>query len=193
MKMRFVFANSWLFGGAIRKQLEKNPQLNAMQRTTTAVTVIRGGVKDNVLPSMARALVNFRLLPGDRLEDVLAHVKKAVRDDAVQVQAIEGGCWEASPVSPSDSPVFHNLSRTIRQVFPDALVAPYLVLGATDSRYYAPICPDVFRFSPYLLDSELLKSIHGIDERVEVDTLARMVQFYTVLIKSWTTAVGTAE
>ena len=193
MKMRFVFANSWLFSGLIRRQFEQNAQINAMQRTTTAITVIRGGVKENVLPAMARALVNFRLLPGDRVEDVLAHARKAVHDDAVQVQAAEGGCWEASPVSPSESPIFQNLSRTIRQVFPETLVATYVVLGATDSRYYTSICPDVFRFSPYVLDSDLLKTIHGIDERISADTLARMVQFYMVLIKSWTTVVGTAE
>lgn len=186
MSMRFVFANTWLFGGLVRKRLGANPQVNAMQRTSTAITVIRGGVKDNVLPSSARALVNFRLLPGDSLEIVLAHIRKVVKDDAVQIQPLPAGCWEASPVSSSDSPVFTNLSHTIRQVFPDALVSPYLVLGATDSRYYANICADVFRFSPYQLDATLLNSIHGIDERIGVETLAQMVQFYVVLIQSWT-------
>lgn len=185
LKMRFVFANAGLFNGVIRRQFEKNPQLNAMQRTTTAVTVIRGGVKDNILPSMARALVNFRLLPGDRVEHVLEHVRKAARDDAVQVNAVEAGCWDASPVSPSDGPAFESLTRAIRQVFPDALVAPYLVLGATDSRYYAAICPEVFRFSPYLLTAETFKTIHGIDERVPVEDLGRMVQFYILLIQEW--------
>jgi carboxypeptidase PM20D1 len=186
LSMRFVFANTWLFSGLVRKRLGANPQVNALQRTSTAVTVIRGGVKDNVLPASARALVNFRMLPGDRLEHVLEHIRKVVKDDAVQINPMGAGCWEASPVSSSDSPVFNNLSRTIRQVFPDALVSPYLVLGATDSRHYCNLSAEVFRFSPYRLDSQLLNSIHGIDERIGVDNLAQMVQFYGVLIQSWT-------
>ena len=184
--LRFALANSWLFGGALRRRLEASPATNALIRTTAAATIIEGGVKDNILPAQARAVVNCRLLPGDTRAAVLEHYRRAVNDEAVQISIPSGASWEPSLVSPVDSPVFGQLSRVIRQVFPEALVAPYLVSGATDSRHYQPLTENIFRFSPYTLDSELLRTIHGIDERIAIDALERMVQFYAQIIKTWT-------
>ncbi|RPJ43557.1 MAG: M20/M25/M40 family metallo-hydrolase, partial [Chloroflexi bacterium] len=95
--------------------------------------------------------------------------------------------------SPCDCTIYQNLAKTIREVFPDVVVAPYLVSGATDSRYYHRLSENVYRFSPYRLDADLLKTVHGIDERISVEGLALMVQFYSQLVRSWTTIVGTAE
>ncbi len=188
--LRLALANTWLFGGTILKRLQSNPTTNAMVRTTMAATVIQGGIKDNVLPAYARAVVNCRLMPGNSSATLLDHVRGVVNDDAVQISIPEESTWEPSPVSPVDSPVYQNLSRTIRQVFPDVVVAPYLVAGATDARYYVALSDNVYRFSPYMLDAGLLKTMHGVNERIPVDRLAQMVQFYSLLIKSWTTVVG---
>ncbi len=188
MSMRLAFSNRWLFGGTIRKQLEAQPTTNALIRTTTAITMIDGGVKDNILPARARAFVNFRLLPGDRVADLMAHVRKVVNDDAVQLSLPEGGHWEASPVSPVDSTAYQTLTTTIRQVFPDVLTAPYLVTGATDSRYFTSLTSSVYRFSPYLLNSELLQTLHGSGERISLDALASMVQFFMLLIPAWSSS-----
>ena len=186
--LRLACANTWLFGGAVRSRLEASPQSAALLRTTTAPTVIRGGLKDNILPAQASALVNFRLYPGDSLDDLVAHARRVIHDDAVQIAPLPDGSWEASPVSPVNSPVYHGLSRAIRQLYPAAAVAPYLVLGATDSRYFTPLSAAVYRFSPYYLDAGLLNTIHGIDERIAVPSLAQMVQFYTHLMREWTAA-----
>src|SRR6266566_6416457 len=75
---RLALANRWLFGGLIARRLAATPQGNAMLRTTTAPTIFQGGVKDNVLPSTARAVVNFRILPGDSSATVLRHVRRAI-------------------------------------------------------------------------------------------------------------------
>ncbi len=191
--LRMAFANTWLFGGAVLKRLQGAPTTNALVRTTMAATVIQGGVKDNLLPAHARAVVNCRLLSGDSSSAVLEYIRRTVQDEAVQINLPEESTWEPSPVSPVGSPVYKNLSRTIRRVFPDVVVAPYLVAGATDSRYYTPLSENVYRFSPTRMDSELLKSVHGIDERIAIDVLFSMVQFYNQLIKSWTTVVGSVE
>jgi carboxypeptidase PM20D1 len=191
--MRLALANPGLFSGAIRKRMSANPTGSAFIRTTAAPTVIQGGVKDNILPAQARAVVNCRILPGDKVHHVVDHYRKVIDDEAVQISYKDEAAWEPSPVSPVDSPIYQNLTRTIRQIFPEAIASPYLVVGATDARYYTRICSSVYRFSPYGLTPELLKSVHGIDERIPVDMLERMVQFYAQLIKSWTTAVGTAE
>ena len=183
---RMALANYWLLGGSVQRRLEAAAPTNAIVRTTAAITMIEGGVKDNVLPARVKAVVNYRILPGDTVQSVLAHVQKAVADDAVQVILPEGASWEASAVSPVDSMEYQELSTIIRQVYPEAIVAPYLVSGATDSRHYLPLTGNVYRFSPYMLDAALLKTIHGIDERISIDSLARMVQFYLLLIKDWT-------
>jgi carboxypeptidase PM20D1 len=184
--MRLAFSNQWLFRGVIEKRMAKSAISNALVRTTSAATVVQGGVKDNILPASVSAAVNFRILPGDRVADVLAHARKAIRDDAVQINLPEFSHWEASPVSPVESPVYQDLCSTIREVFPEALVAPFLVIGATDSRYLARLTPSVFRFSPYWLDEETLRTVHGNNERVSIEALGRMVHFYTRLIQEWT-------
>lgn len=190
--LRLALANPWLFGRSIRNRLSASPQTNAIIRTTSAATVIQGGVKDNILPAQARALINCRLIPGDSSVDVTERLRKVIADEAVQVRLHEESSWEASQVSQVTSPIYQNLGMTVRQVFPEALVAPYLMAGATDSRYYTAICPNVFRFSPYKIDADLLKTVHGTNERISIENLEYMVQFYTQLIKSWTTVVGSA-
>jgi carboxypeptidase PM20D1 len=158
-----------------------------------AATIIQGGVKDNVLPAQAQAVINCRLLPGDTSAALLERIRKVVNDEAVQISLPPESTWEASPVSPVNSSIYQNLAQTIRQVFPDVVVAPYLVAGATDSRRYLQISDGVYRFSPYAMNAALLKTVHGIDERIPVEGLARMVLFYSQLVRSWTTIVGTAE
>jgi carboxypeptidase PM20D1 len=178
-------ANLWLFGGIVRRMLEAKQETNAVIRTTTAVTVISGGVKDNILPREAKASVNFRLLPGDRIEDVVTHVRRVIDDERVHIRRKEGFGSESSPLSPTDAPAYQNLERVIRQVFGDIPVAPYLVLGATDARHYVPICDHVYRFSPVPMTPEDLERVHGINERIDVEDMARMVKFFGQLIRVW--------
>ncbi len=184
--MQFVIANLWLLAPFVRKRLEQSAEMNASIRTTTALTMLRGGVKDNVLPNSAEAIVNFRLLPGDSIAGVCEHVRKVINDDQVHFEPVENAFWEASPLSSTDNMAFVFLNQTIRQVFSNVVVAPYLVLGATDSRYYPVISDAVYRFSPYALSGNDLNRMHGIDERLSVDSLEKMVVFFYHLLKNWT-------
>ncbi|HEY9089242.1 MAG TPA: M20 family peptidase [Anaerolineaceae bacterium] len=184
--MQFLLANRWLFGRAILKRLMAKPMTNATVRTTQAITMISGGVKDNLLPREAKAVVNFRLMPGDTVANVCEHVRRALADERVTFQPLPGQTVrEASPVSPVEAPAFQDLSRVIRQIFPDAAVAPYLVMGATDARYYTAICDNVYRFCPLRLTDAELGLMHGTNERISVEGLGRMVQFYGQLIRVW--------
>ena len=184
--MQFLLANRWLFGGAILKRLAANPRTNATIRTTQAITMISGGVKDNLLPREARAVVNFRLLPGDTIAGVCEHARRALADKRVTFEPMaNNGVREASPVSPSSAQAYQDLSKVIRQIFPNTAVAPYLVLGATDARYYTGICDNVYRFTPILMSSEDMKLIHGTNERISVEGLGRKVQFFGQLIRIW--------
>ena len=120
---RLVLGNLWLFGPLVERQLSKVPATDSMMRTSTAVTIIDGGVKSNVLPSSATAVVNFRIAPGDSVESVLEHVRRVIADPRVSVvEARE--TREPSPVSPTDSEAYRLIERTIRQAYPEAIIAP---------------------------------------------------------------------
>jgi len=181
---RLVFANQWLFGSLIKKTLATTPSGNATLRTTTAPTIIRGGDKDNVLPIGATATVNFRLLPGDSVRAVISRVKELIDDPQIQVKTVGEG-RAASPVSGTDNAAFAALHRTIKSVFPQALVAPYVVVGATDARAYARLCPQAtYRFMPVLMDQAAIESLHGINERLRPSAYQQLIRFYAALIKN---------
>src|SRR4030042_6987559 len=117
---RLVFANLWLFAPLLIRLLGRVPETAAMVRTTTAPTIFQAGVKDNVVPGHARAVVNFRILPGDSIQGVLDHVRRTVADGRVRVSALPEP-REHSHTSPADSQNFALLARTIREVFPDTV------------------------------------------------------------------------
>lgn len=184
--MQFVIANTWLFKGVLIKKLEKSTQLNAMLRTTHAATMINGGIKDNVLPSIVQAKVNLRLLPGDSIDDVIKHVTKVIADPRVEVKVDEqNGGWEASSVSPVDTPAYLSLELVAHQIFDNVAVAPFIFLAATDSRHYQPICSNIFKFSPLLLSGDEQHGMHGINERIKQQSLVEMTAFYMRIMRVW--------
>jgi carboxypeptidase PM20D1 len=179
---RLVFANLWLTRPLVTRRLAGSPATNAMVRTTTAVTVFQAGTKDNVLPSYARAVVNFRILPGDSQAAVLEHVRRAIDDRRIEVEATGAFSAEPSSVSSSDSEGFRAIERAIRSVAPDAIVAPYLVVVVTDARYYAGLSRDVYRFLPLRMAAPDLDRIHGINERISVPNYEDAIRTYRQLI-----------
>jgi carboxypeptidase PM20D1 len=183
--LRLVFANLWLFEPLVLRQLSAQPSTDAAVRTTTAATMFEGSPKDNVLPARARAVVNFRILPGDTVEDVLAHVRRVVEDPRVKVGTLDFQS-EPSPVSRTDTEAWRVLQRSIRQVFPEALVAPYLMVGATDARHFTGLSDSVYRFMPLRLEREDLARLHGRDERVSVQAYAGAVRFYAQYLRNAT-------
>ena len=184
--LQLVIANAWLFKLILLNQLAKTSQMNAMIRTTHAATMIEGGIKDNILPALASAKVNCRLLPGDSVQNVIDHFTKVIGDSRVVISIDEkSGGWGASDVSPTDTPAYLSLDLVIRQIFNNVTVAPFAFLAATDSRYYQSICRNIYKFSPVLLTPEDRSGIHGINERISVDGLGKMVVFFTRLMKVW--------
>lgn len=179
---RAIFANLWLTRPLVLRTLQRSPTTNAMVRTTTAATMFQSGTKDNVLPSFARAVVNFRILPGDSIDDVVNHVRRTIDDDRVQVQITGRFTAEPSAVSRTDSASFRMLERAIRSTTPDAVVSPYLVVVVTDARYYTGLSRNVFRFLPLRLTSRDLERMHGANERLGIGEYTSAVRTYRQLI-----------
>jgi carboxypeptidase PM20D1 len=180
---KIVFANLWLFEPLVRSRFAKSPLTNAAIRTTYAASIFEAGIKENVLPARARAIVNTRILPGDTIAGVLDHVRKTIDDPEVRITPLTIRA-EPSPIADTESGAFKLLHRTIKEVAPEALVAPSLLVAATDSRHYARLTQNIFRFLPITLRPEDTARYHGIDERISVRDYERCVRFYVQLLRN---------
>lgn len=183
LPLRVAVGNADLLAPWLGDLVRREPGINALLRTTTAVTMLSGAPKDNILPTEAVARVNFRILPGETAESVLARVRETVAAPDVEARLGEKH-RDPSPVSPSDGPPFALLQRTIAELFPDAVVAPALVVGGTDARHYHVAADAVYRFGPFRFGAADIRLPHGIDERIAVDNLADGVRFYARLIEN---------
>lgn len=166
--------------GIASRILGQQPATDALIRTTIAPTVIRGGVKSNVLPASASAVINFRILPGDTVDSVIDHVREVV-GEAIDITPLRG--WDPPPMTDTNTTGYSTVSGLIEEVFPGTTVAPWVVIGATDARYYTSISECVVRFLPFRLNAEELSGFHGIDERIRLVDAAPAVMFYRVLVE----------
>ncbi len=164
------------------RTMDKTPTTAAQIRTTFAPTILKSGIKDNLVPSMATAVVNFRILPGETVADVEAHVKRAIGDAKVNVKTLAG---EHSPprVSSSVDAGFLAMAEAVRATFgEDVVIAPTLVAGVTDSRHFDAIATNTYRFTPVRLSARDVATIHGTDEKISVNAFADLVRFYQRII-----------
>jgi carboxypeptidase PM20D1 len=183
---RLAMANLWLLNPLVTRAMTAAPSSASMVRTTTAVTIIEGGVKANVLPIRARALVNHRILPGETPESVVERDRAVIDDPRVQVRIFGEESTAPSPVSDPDGAAFQLIARTIREVVPEPglLIAPYLVMGGTDAKYYSGSSRNVFRFIPAPLEADALERVHGTNERMSPEGLASSIRFFEQLIRN---------
>ena len=185
---RVALSNLWLFGPLVQGQLEKGTSSNAMLRTTTALTISKAGNAENVIPGQAEATVNFRLLPGDTIASVTEHVRGKA-GERFELFALPGAS-EASPVSPTEAPSYQAIARTVRSLFPGVVVAPGLMIAATDSRHFSILSDAVYRFSPVRARPEDLSRFHGTNERISIANYVEMIRFYHQLLRNLNAAAA---
>jgi carboxypeptidase PM20D1 len=183
---RVVLANLWLTAPLVERLFAASPATDATLRTTTAPTLFQAGVKDNVLPQQAAAVVNFRIRPGDSIEGVLAHVRATVDDERVAIER-HGFGSEPTAVAPWPGGGFAAIERALRRVSPEPVlvVAPYVTNGATDARHYAALTPNLYRFVPFKLRPDELDGLHGSNERLALAEYLRGVRFYHALLRDF--------
>lgn len=182
-KERLAFRNQWLLTPIIKGIYAKKKSTAALLRTTTAVTMLSGGPKENVLPQEAWAVINFRILPGETRDSVEARVKRVVDDPDIEISRRPMG-GEPSPLSDPNKPGFKLLHKSIAQVAPKTIVTPYLTVGATDARAYVGLSDQVLRFGAVRLESEDLGRLHGVDERIAEADYAQQIRLYAQLIRN---------
>lgn len=183
LPFRFIFANLWLFKWPLKYFLAKLPPTNAALRTTTASTIFNSGVKENLIPTSAEAIVNFRIHPNDTAESVAAHVRKVLGDDDIRIEKKQDYI-NPSPVSDTQNEAYRRLSKSILEIFPEVTVAPSLMVGATDARHYTRVSRNVYRFFPLRAEHADLDRVHGTNERLSIENYGEMIQFYARLIQN---------
>ncbi|NBB86318.1 MAG: M20 family peptidase [Bacteroidetes bacterium] len=182
---RMGLTNLWLFRPLVKRQLATIPHANAALRTTAAPTIFRAGVKENVLPARASAIVNFRIHPHDSIAAVEAHVKRVVANDDILIRRMPRA-REPSEVSDTEAPAYYHLRQSIQEVFSDTPVAPSIFIATSDARHFRELTQNIYRFRPIRARPEDQRRIHGTNERIGVDNYAEMVQFQIRLIMNST-------
>ena len=179
---RMAIANQWLFGGLLNAQVGATDVGRSMLHTTIAPTMLSGSPKDNVLPSLATAHVNYRIAPGDTATGVMARATSAVGNAPVTL-SFAGVVHDPSPVSSTTSQGFR-LVASAAHAMNGAPVAPSLVTAATDGRSMSIITDDVYRFQPISFGLKDIEMIHGVNEHMKISDLNAMAVFYARLMKT---------
>lgn len=183
--LNLVMANMWLTEPLLIKQLANSDTTRAALRTTTAPTILNAGTKENVLPIKAEAVVNFRIYPGDTVEQVVAHAKQVVNDERVKISILDDHeALEASPVSDIRSDSYQMLAQSIRNVHPTFPVAPAMSIGGTDSKHFYEVAENCYRFQPMVFKQSDFDTIHGTDESCSIDVYLNGIQLYAEIIRN---------
>ena len=179
--LKLVFSNLWLFRPVLLKVLPLiSPQAGAMIRTTIAFTMMSGSDACNVMPQEASISANMRFIPHQDMEESLAIIRKIAEKHHLKTEVLSANDY----TKPMDihGEAFETVQRVIGQTFPGCAGSPYVMTGATDSRFYQKICDNVIRFAPVIYGPEQMKGMHGMNENIEYNCLPGAVDFYKNLI-----------
>ena len=149
--------------------LERIPVFDAVLRNGISATIIQGGIRGNVIPTEAKAILNVRTLPGQSIDGVVARLKRVVGDSLVEIAVTDRG--DDSPASDFRSPMFTAIKESAQALDPSLAVVPYLSTGATDSARLRTWGIQSFGLLPFPMNQDDEDRMHGNDERIPLASL----------------------
>ncbi|TXS94014.1 M20/M25/M40 family metallo-hydrolase [Parahaliea maris] len=177
----WLLSNQWLSEPLLLSQLTKDRMSQGMVRSTTGITMFNAGVKENVIPQVAEAKVNFRLLPGVSVETLVARVGELIDDPSIR---IESESWKTSPpVADMEGEGYSMIRSSINTALPEALVTPSLLMATTDTPHYQHLTRNIYRFHPVVVRLEQSAGVHGTDERIALESIDKAVALSSALIQ----------
>lgn len=168
----------------LRPALASIPEVASLMQTTTSVTMASGSPQANVLPQVATATVNSRIMPGKTMDEVERHLKKVIGDKRVKIERLGGN--DPSSISPIDTESFRAIDEINRELYDKAITAPYVIMGATDARHYHLVCDNVYRHSSFNVPVNIFMLFHQTDERIPLESFEKGVAFFKMYIKRMT-------
>ncbi|MEG2867985.1 MAG: M20/M25/M40 family metallo-hydrolase [Terrisporobacter sp.] len=179
---RIALEKNKIFSPIVKSSLSKSPASNALARTTTALTMAKGSDASNVLPNLAYIVVNFRLLPGDTLEELLTHVKNVIGEEYNIEVLISKTPSKFSKVDE----YFDIVSESIKKAYPHvAEVVPFIMVGGTDSIYMDDLSDHIYKFGPFRCSEDERKVVHGVNEFMRFKDLKIGIDFFYNVINKY--------
>lgn len=175
--LRFCAAHPGLLQGRLLRKLEGTVYGRALSRTQLMISALRG---DALRGQKAAITFQAAILPGDGAEELLRRIERVISDDRILVTV--DVMDEPSLISPAEGMAWDALTTAIQVHFPHTTIAPYLLTGGSDARRMEPLCPFIYRFSPFLLPPEELSRVHGVDERLSIENLLRGAAFFRQML-----------
>ena len=161
-------------------RLTTNPIYNAMVRDTISLTILQAGSKANVIPSESSATLDCRLIPGSSKENFLKEIKERLGDEIEAEGKMEG---KSIPPSPFNTDLFQAIQKFAISNDPDCPVVPFLLPGATDSRFLRERGITTYDFCPFRLPEKEIMRVHGNDERIALENLRFGIRMLMEVIK----------
>jgi acetylornithine deacetylase/succinyl-diaminopimelate desuccinylase-like protein len=172
---------------AARWASNANPSWNSMLRDTISPTMLQAGVRQNVIPSEARGVLNIRLLPGNMIDPLVAKLQQLVNDPQIHFE-IEPGGGESAPSSSQTSDLYNSIARVAGKEFPGAAVVPYMSTGATDSTPLRLRSVQAYGLVPFPLTEEDYGRMHADDERIPLDSFRKGIEFLYAVVSDFAVA-----
>ncbi len=180
---KLAFSNKWLFEPLIFKSYAATGSGRALIQTSMSATIVKAGVKDNVVPSKAQAIVNCRILPGENMETTLAYLNEIVNDTTIKITPQE---TQQNPSQSSDysNTYFKTIDGAVKTIYPRSNVSPFLMLGATDSRHFDGLSNKIYKFAHFVYSQDDLALLHGINEKISIENFNKGIQIYYMSMKN---------
>ena len=151
--------------GAYEELLKRPIDLGKLENTLN-ITVLEGSTKVNVVPSVASALMDCRLLPGTTIEQWVQQIRKIIQDDSIAIEVLNNF---PSTESKFDTPLREAIERAVKNLYPAAGVVAYVATGFTDSFFFREQGITSYGFMPFPMKDEVWLRQHGNDERIPVN------------------------